>query len=315
MRNTSFVEKLVDRMDFQDLEICMADGNTDFCLTAITGNVKIAEILLGKSPRLLWIRGQKDMLPIQLASSAGHIPMTEFLFQKTQEDLHNSIPFEDMVKLFFLTIDNNIYPVTSKLLDRYPKLVTIENEEGLTPLQMLAQFSLCKETTGHQEIASLLFNAMDNEKECLSYVQLSTAMFDAAKSGNIMILEFLLKDHPDLLFEVDCKEQRSLLHIAMLYRQESVYRLILNKGDSKKVMIQLIDFEGNNILNLAGMPARPEERFGLSTDHVLMHSEERWFQAVEKMVPPVMKRMKNKKGLTPKELFSVTQRVAQRSSI
>jgi len=30
--------------------------------------------------------------------------------------------------------------VTSKLLDRYPKLVTIENEEGLTPLQMLAQF-------------------------------------------------------------------------------------------------------------------------------------------------------------------------------
>ncbi|XP_006595404.1 uncharacterized protein LOC114373299 [Glycine soja] len=139
--------------------------------------------------------------------------------------------------------------------------------------------ALCKETTGHQEIASLLFNAMDNEKECLSYVQLSTAMFDAAKSGNIMILEFLLKDHPDLLFEVDCKEQRSLLHIAMLYRQESVYRLILNKGDSKKVMIQLIDFEGNNILHLAGMPARPEERFGLSTDHVLMHSEERWFQS------------------------------------
>jgi len=148
----------------------------------------------------------------------------------------------------------------------------------MTKYYFNSMVALCKETTGHQEIASLLFNAMDNEKECLSYVQLSTAMFDAAKSGNIMILEFLLKDHPDLLFEVDCKEQRSLLHIAMLYRQESVYRLILNKGDSKKVMIQLIDFEGNNILHLAGMPARPEERFGLSTDHVLMHSEERWFQ-------------------------------------
>lgn len=30
-----------------------------------------------------------------------------------------------------------IAAVTSKLMDRYPKLVTTENEEGLTPLQML----------------------------------------------------------------------------------------------------------------------------------------------------------------------------------
>lgn len=116
MEQTSFVQKLVECMDVQDLEICMADRNTAFCLAAISGNKKIAEILFGKNPRLLWIRGQKDMLPIQLASSAGHIPMTEFLFQKTQEDLHNSIPFEDMVKLFFLTIDNNIY---RKLIDMH----------------------------------------------------------------------------------------------------------------------------------------------------------------------------------------------------
>lgn len=115
MRKTSFVEKLVDRVDrmnMQDLEIRMADGNTAFCLAAITGNVKCAKILLGKNPGLLWIRDHKDMLPIQLSSSAGHIPMTELLFE-AQDDLHNNIPFHDIVNLFFLTITNNIH---SKLI-------------------------------------------------------------------------------------------------------------------------------------------------------------------------------------------------------
>ncbi|XP_020232316.1 uncharacterized protein LOC109812703 [Cajanus cajan] len=139
MDQTSFVEKLVNCMNMQDIEICMADGNTAFCLAAISGNVKIAEILFGKNPKLLCMRGHNDMLPIQLASSAGHIPMTEFLFQAT-DDLHNILPFPDIVKLFFMTITNNIFTVASKLLDSYPKLVTIENEEGLTTLQMLAQF-------------------------------------------------------------------------------------------------------------------------------------------------------------------------------
>ncbi|XP_029130096.1 uncharacterized protein LOC114916796 isoform X2 [Cajanus cajan] len=301
MDQTSFVENLVNCMNMQDVEICMADENTAFCLAAISGNLKIAEILFGKNPKLLCMRGHNDMLPIQLASSAGHIPMTEFLFQAT-DDLHNILPFPDIVKLFFMTITNNIFTVTSKLLDRYPKLVTIENEEGLTTLQMLAQFSWCKETVGHQDIINSLFKGMEEEKEALNSEQLSKALFDAAKSGNIMILERLFMYHPDLLFEVDSTEQRSLLHIAILYRQETVYRLILSKGASKNVMMQLIDFEGNNVLHLAGKLA-PEERFALSTNHVIMRCEEKWFKEVEKIVPGAMKRMRNKDGLTPKELF------------
>ncbi|KAH1217849.1 Ankyrin-1 [Glycine soja] len=268
MRKTSFVEKLVDRVDrmnMQDLEIRMADGNTAFCLAAITGNVKCAKILLGKNPGLLWIRDHKDMLPIQLSSSAGHIPMTELLFE-AQDDLHNNIPFHDIVNLFFLTITNNIH------------------------------------TLVRRDIVSSLFKGMEEEKEPLNSEQLSKVVFDAAKSGNIMILECLLKYHPDLLFEVDSREQRSLLHIAILYRQESVYQLILSKGDSKNVMIQLVDSKGNNVLHLAAGELAPEERFGLP-NHVLMAREENWFQEVEKIVPPAMKTMKNERGFTPKEVF------------
>ncbi|KAK7332082.1 hypothetical protein VNO80_28829 [Phaseolus coccineus] len=313
MRRTSFVEKLVNCTNMQDLENCKAEGNTAFCLAAITGKVKIAEILLRKNHRLLWIRDQNQMLPIQLASSAGHIPMTEFLFQ-APEDLHNFIPFEDIVKLFFFALNNNIYSVASKLLERYPKLVAEENNEGLTPLQMLAQFSLLKETIGPQDIVSWLFKGLEEENESLNNAQLSKAMFDAAKSGNIMVLEFLFKYYPYLLFEVDSREQRNLLHIAILYRQKTVYRLILNQGDSKNVMIQLVDFEDNNVLHLAGKMAQPEEKFGFSRKYVLMREEEIWFQEVQKIVPPAMQAMRNKDGLTPKELFYWSHKELHRES-
>ncbi|KAL2341010.1 hypothetical protein Fmac_008950 [Flemingia macrophylla] len=303
MDQTSFVENLVGFMNMQDMEICMADGNTAFCLAAISGNVKIAKILFDKNPKLLCIRGQNHMLPIQLAASAGHSPMTQFLFE-APDDLDNVIPFQDIVKLFFMTITNNIYTVTSKLLERYPKLVTIENEDGLTILRMLAQFSLGKETIGHQDIIlSLVKGVREEEKETLNSLQLSKALFDAAKSGNTMILKCLLMYHPDLLFEVDSTMQRSLLHIAILYRQKAVYRLILSKGTSKNAMIQLVDSEGNNVLHLAGKLPQEAETFGASTNFVLMHSERGWFKDVEKIVPPAIKRMRNKDGWTPKELF------------
>ncbi|KAK7332081.1 hypothetical protein VNO80_28828 [Phaseolus coccineus] len=314
MGKTTFLEKLVKCCaNMQDLENCMADGNTAFCLAAITGNVKIAEILLNKNGRLLWIRGQKNMLPIQLASSAGHIPITEFLFLKTSEDQHNDLPFEEIVKLFFFTITNYIYTVASKLLDRYPKLVTVENEERSTPLQILAQFSLSKEIIEHRDIVSSMFKGMEEVKESLNSVQLSKAMFDAAKSGNVMILEYLLEYHPDLLFGVDSK-QRSLFHIAIRYRQQDIYRLLLSKGDSKNLITQLVDFKGNNIVHLAGK-LTSAQRVGLSTDHVLMHTEELWFQEVEKRVPPAMKRMRNKDGLTPKQVFYLSHKGLHTKSV
>lgn len=86
-KKTRFVAKLVKLTNMEDLEIHKTDGNTAFCIAAISGNVKIAVILFGKNPRLLWIRGQKDMLPIHLAS-AGHLHMVNFLFEKALQEMH-----------------------------------------------------------------------------------------------------------------------------------------------------------------------------------------------------------------------------------
>jgi len=135
-----------------------------------------------------------------------------------------------------------------------------------------------QEAIGYEDIVRSLFKGMEEEKESLNYGKLSTAMFDAAKSGNIMILKFVLEYHPDLLFEVDSTEQRNLLHFAILYRQEAVYDLILKQGDFKNLMVQLVDFQGNNVLHLAAKFDPSEERFGLSTNYVQMRTEHKWFQ-------------------------------------
>ncbi|CAJ1961991.1 unnamed protein product [Sphenostylis stenocarpa] len=266
MEQTSFVEKLMHCMSREDLENYKAEGNTAFCLAAITGNEKIVEILFCKNPRLLWIRDQNHLLPIQLASSAGHIDLTEFLFQKTSEDKQNKLTFQDVAEI------------------------------------------------AHRDIVSSVFNGMEKEKETMNHAQLSKAIFNAAESGSIWILKLLFEHHPDLLFEVNSSKQ-SLLHIAILHRHESVYRLILSKGAAKNVLIKLADIEDNTVLHLAAKMTQPNGRSGLSADYVLMRSEERWFQMVEKIVPAAMKTMRNKYNETPEELFYESHKKLHKESI
>ncbi|CAJ1961989.1 unnamed protein product [Sphenostylis stenocarpa] len=315
MEQTSFVQKLMVRMNSEDLENHKAKGNTAFCLAVLTGNVKIVKILFLKNPKLLWIRDRNDMLPIQLASSAGHIDLTEFLFRKTSDDKQKKLPLADVEKLFLSTMNNRIYSVASQLLDDQSTLVTAKNEAGLTPLLMLAHSSLCEGNIARQRIEDSVFRAMEDEKATIDSAQLSKAMFDAAESGNTRILKLLLEHRPDLLFEVNSSKQ-SILHIAILHRHEAIYRLILSKGADKNALIKLVDEDGNNVLHLAATMTQPKEKSRLSTDYVVMRSEERWFQIVEKIVPHSMKTMRNiKHEKTPEELFYDSHKELHKESI
>ena len=128
---------------------------------------------------------------------------------------------------------------------------------------------------GYRDILRSLFKLME-EEEFPNSARMSKAMFDVAKSGNVMILKFILKCNPNLLLKVNSNGQ-SLLHSAILYRRVSVYRLILSKGAYKNAIMQLVDNEGNNVLHMAGKLAA-EERFGSPIHQVLICSEELWFK-------------------------------------
>ncbi|XP_073224021.1 uncharacterized protein [Cicer arietinum] len=270
--NTRFVEKLVKRTtNIEHLEILNTDGNTAFCIAAISGNIKIAKILFGKNPVLLRIRGQDEMLPIQLASLVGQLHMVKFLFDKTGEELLINLPFEDKVKLFFLTFTCNIYTFN-------------------------------KHATGYRDFLRLFFNALEEEDtQVLQSEKAKEAMFSAAKSGNFMVLDYLFNYNPNLFLEVNSQGE-NLLQIAISNRQTSVFRLIFHKGAYRNILALHVDSKGNNILHLAGKLAA-EGRFGSPINQFIIHSEELWFQEVEKIVPPIYKTMKNEESMTPKDVF------------
>ncbi|MED6179827.1 hypothetical protein PIB30_004471 [Stylosanthes scabra] len=300
MEHFGFVEKLLERMSMREMETTDADGNTAFCMAAISGNVKIATILLGKNPGLVWIRGHKEMLPIQLAFSARQPQMVKLLFEATYRDMHIHLSYQDIVNLFFLALTYNNFTVVSKLLETYPEFAGAKNDQGLTAFEVLAQLTFEKDAPDYNRILGLLFELMVEEDDFPNSERIPKAMFDAAKSGNIVILEFILKHNPKLLTKKNHKGQ-TLLHVAISYRQVPVYQLILSKGAYKNAIVQEVDNEGNNVLHLAGK-LEAKGRYG-TINHVLIFSEELWFKEVGKIVPPEFITMQNKEKMTPKDLF------------
>ncbi|KAL4358239.1 hypothetical protein AHAS_Ahas09G0266800 [Arachis hypogaea] len=300
MQHSSFVEKLVQLMSMQDMEIVNADGNTAFSMAVISGNMEITAILLNKNPGLVRIRGQKDhMLPIQLACKASHPHIVEFLCERISMDTLPS--HQDIVLLFFLALNCNIYTVALKLLETYRELTTTTNEKGLTALEVLAQTSIDQKDSpvGYQEILNLLFKFM--EEDFSNSEGTSKAMFDAAKSGNILILKLILEYNPNLLTKINGDGQ-SLLHVAILYRQAAIYRIIRSNGAYKFANMLQVDKEGNNVLHMAAKLV-PQVKFGSLINQASILSEELWFEEVETRVPASLKTMQNGEGETPQELF------------
>ena len=70
---------------------------------------------------------------------------------------------------------------------------------------------------------------------------------------------------------------QSLLHIAILYRQVSIYQLILSKGAYKNAILLEVDHEGNNVLHFAGK-LTAKVSFGSPMNQVLIRNDKLWFK-------------------------------------
>ena len=104
----------------------------------------------------------------------------------------------------------------------------------------------------------------------------SGVLFDAAMSGNVEFLALLLCKYPDLLWEVNEKEQ-SVFHVAVMHRHVHVFNLIYNIGAAKDYMVGNVDVDKNNMLHLAGMLPLAE-RLGAPRANLQMQRELLWFK-------------------------------------
>ncbi|TKY72713.1 Ankyrin repeat-containing protein [Spatholobus suberectus] len=132
---------------------------------------------------------------------------------------------------------------------------------------------------------------------------LSRALFIAAEFGIPEIVIELLYSYPDLLWKVD-SQNRSLFHIAIMYRQEKIFNLIYDIGAHKDLITSYRDNNNHNILHLAGKLAPSDQLHVVSGAALQMQRELLWFKEVEKIIQPLFKEIKDSEGRTPQILFT-----------
>ncbi|KAK7833847.1 hypothetical protein CFP56_025187 [Quercus suber] len=137
-------------------------------------------------------------------------------------------------------------------------------------------------------------------------VEISQVLFDAAEAGNIEYLIKLIRFDFDLLWKTRSTSKKSIFHIAVENRHESIFNLLNEIGSIGDLIINTKIEDTGNILHLAAGLA-PKEKLNAITGAALqMQREILWFKKVEKVVPPAFKEMKNGNGETPYVLFERT---------
>lgn len=105
----------------------------------------------------------------------------------------------------------------------------------------------------------------------------SNILFVAAKLGNTRFILELLRLYPELVWKLD-QENRTIFHIAVLYRQESVYNLLFQIGSTMHQIISLKDMNNNNIVHLAAMKPEQNRLLANTGAGLQMQSEVQWFK-------------------------------------
>ncbi|XP_065632304.1 uncharacterized protein LOC111997231 [Quercus suber] len=129
-------------------------------------------------------------------------------------------------------------------------------------------------------------------------------LFDAAEAGNIECLIMLIRFDLDLLWKT--RNSKSIFHVAVEKRHESMFNLLNEIGSVGDIIINTKIEDTGNILHLAAGLAPKEKLNAVSGAALQMQREMLWFKEVEKVVPPAFKQMKNGNEETPYALFART---------
>ncbi|KAM3742126.1 hypothetical protein ACB098_07G047300 [Castanea mollissima] len=327
-KRTDFVKELVNCMEKEDLALKNRDDNTAICFAAASGIVEIAMIMVEKNENLPMIQGNKGMRPIHMAALFGHRNMVSYLYPLTK---FGSLDRGEQISLFLdlalemLEEDRSLAyardtndDTALHVLARKPSTIANKRDLGIWKRRINSCFEWIyhkdlMQTFAYQLVEKLWEHVLQLQDWKISELikKPSRLLFDAAELGNVEFLIILIRAYPDLIWKVD-QNNRSLFHIAVLYRQEAIFNLIYEIGAIKDLIAAYKDNnnkdknnnDNNNILHLAGNLA-PLSRLQIVSGAALqMQRELLWFQAVEKIVPPSYIKMKNSNNQTPKELFA-----------
>ncbi|XP_068488843.1 ankyrin repeat-containing protein ITN1-like isoform X2 [Phaseolus vulgaris] len=293
------------------LHVAAGAGNTNF-VKELTNLMKTEEQLIPNS---------EGMLAVHLAALSRHHTIVKHFCSYR---LLHGMAYKDVEKLFFMTIDNDMFDLASEIIGEYPRLSTARNEEELTALHMLARKpSEVLRVNKGRGIA--LLERIWSEVERLEIEDLfafitrpSVLLSDAIKSESYhhevinTFLEMVMNIDPRdawIPYGPKLKERspngRNLLHLLFLHRRYQIFNEIFIKFLSNRIENLLLvgDDEGNNVLHLAALfPIQFQSFSGLSP-YIQMQREVAWFKKAQESVPRELRSVKNEKGMTPIDVF------------
>ncbi|KAM3694299.1 hypothetical protein ACJW31_07G047500 [Castanea mollissima] len=312
----NFVKELLKLMEREDLELQNSYGQTALYFAAASGNVIIAEEMVKKNDKPTLIRPENEMkcTPLYIAALLGRREMVSFLFGKTPFEKLSCGDGGERIELLVATISNDLYDIALRIMKTDVQLATAKDINGKTALYELARKPYAIGSRSQLSVSKRCLNSC-KEVRLLHGGQFSdhvkTFLFEAAKMGNAELLIIVIRSYPDLIWKTDAK-CGSIFHIAVLYRQETVFNLIYEIGAIKDMLLTYTDDEGQNILHLAGKLAPASRLNTVSGAALQMQRELLWFKEVQKMVQPPYLQMESKdkkgkrgkKGRTPWDLFT-----------
>ncbi|KAI3968349.1 hypothetical protein MKW92_052338 [Papaver armeniacum] len=120
--------------------------------------------------------------------------------------------------------------------------------------------------------------------------------------GIVELFTALTKSNGNLMLARD-ENGNGLFQLAVLHRQENVFKAILDMGMQHPTTAPL-DKDENNILHCAGFWRPLLHLHKVSGAALQMQREIQWFKEVEKVVKLKYREMKNGKGVKPEALFT-----------
>ncbi|KAM3694316.1 hypothetical protein ACJW31_07G048900 [Castanea mollissima] len=277
-KRTAFVKELVEHMEEEDLALKNKDENTAICFAAASGIVEIAEVMVKKNKNLTLIRD----LALKILDRDTSLALAR--------DANNETALH--------------------VLARKPSKIANKSQLGIWKRYINSCFKGIyhedlMRTFAHQLVKKLWERVLQQQDSDISKLikKPSRLLFDAAELGSLEFLIILIRSYPDLIWKVD-DNNRSLFHVAVLYRHRTIFNLIYEFGAIKDLIAAYKDGENNNILHLAGNLPPPSRLQIVSGAALQMQRELLWFKAVEKIVPPSYIKMRNSDEQTPKDLFT-----------
>ncbi|XP_028068462.1 ankyrin repeat-containing protein ITN1-like [Camellia sinensis] len=130
-----------------------------------------------------------------------------------------------------------------------------------------------------------------------------TALFLATKSGILEIVEEILNMYPQAVEHID-DEGRSILHVAIKYRQIHIFDFVEKMEIPMRRLIRKIDNDGNSILHMIGR--KPNDHFDedMRSPAMILQEDLLLFERVKKISTIHFTRHFNKKGQTADTVFA-----------